>query len=366
MTPGPLLIDLLDRRVALRAEPGLWPHVEALYGAFPRVADADVEMMLGSRRLTAPGRFACIPDSPPERVMGLFQVFLTRWVYDVLGGGTLLHANALWDRASERLLIMAGWSGVGKSTLSERLLASGRFAIVSEDLVPLASDGRTVHGYPRARSRRLGEEEEPGGLPWPGLGVDRKVLRVYTPEELGPPRAMLDGATLVFLERDCPVEPEPPSAPQSLLLTVATFPTDVEEEARHLGTGIEVERREPFPLVRLGAGIDAEARMRLQALFDERGILLLNAAPARPHRPRPHEVALQPVLRRLTADGALAGWRKARVRPRLDAAGGPVDVLFAARALARVAGVYTLTVGGTPDESADALLEAADAYSSWT
>lgn len=366
MTPGPLQIRILDRRVALRAEPELRPHLEALYGAFPPAAGADVEMELAFRRLAAPGRVAWLPDSPPERVMGLFQVFLTRWVYDVLGGGTLLHANALWDRVSERLLVLAGWSGVGKSTLSERLLATGRFGIVAEDLVPLAADGRTVHGYPRARSRRLGEEEEPGGLPWPGLGVDRKVLRVYTPEELGPPRAMLDGATLVYLERDRPGEPEPDPAPQGLVLTVATFPQDVGEEARHLATDLDVEPREPFPLVRLPAGLDPETRSRLQALFDERGILLLNAAPARPPRPHPQEVAPQPVLRRLTAEGSLAGWRKARVRPRLDAAGGAPDVLFAARALARAAGVYTMTVGGTPDDSADALLAVAGAYSSWT
>jgi hypothetical protein len=192
--------SILSCSVRVRAEAGeLIELIERVYGAHDRSMaedDADVLIEIESRSSCA---FVVESGDLRREVSGLaglvwavgdcLTLSLQRLRYDLL----FFHAAAL-ERRGVGLLLVAQ-SGGGKSTTTWGLLHHG-FSVVSDELAPLAPDGRILP-YPRA----LGFKERPPRYPLPESclstppGGYLPLLELPSPARTTP----VDPAVLIFL-----------------------------------------------------------------------------------------------------------------------------------------------------------------------
>lgn len=135
----------------------------AIQGEPASVIDANAgpqagQVKISVRRRDRRGQCRTVPRDEARRYV-LQQLLLE--LHGDAGVAAVLHASAV--SIGERALLIAGRSGAGKSTLTVALVAAGA-SYLSDDLLPLAADGRHVLPFPLALSVKSGSWELVGAL----------------------------------------------------------------------------------------------------------------------------------------------------------------------------------------------------------
>jgi hypothetical protein len=324
--------------------------VSALYGSFPRPNAGSTALRLswagGDLTCWREGRSTpVLRDIPPPFRPAATTIVVGQLLTSDRPDTLFLHANAVASPTG-RVILLAGDSGLGKSTLSRAILDAGG-ALIAEDLAPLGVDPPCVHAFPRAALDRTGS---PAGAKWKGFGAgsEEKSLRrvVESPHTIRP----LDGASLVLLESGHAPAGDAPPGPWTSWVTPP--PTDFGDRLRAHG----------LPLVAVGpcvggmAEVSYHRRLTSIELHSESetahaaGVLILareprDLLPAGPI-PRPP----QPILAELTPSQAIPKLLPLLRRPDPDPL-SPGSLFLALARLTAGLCCWTLTPGGTPGET---------------
>lgn len=136
----------------------------------------------------------------------LLHLLIVRMMF--AAGFLPLHAAALVQQ--ERLILLAGERGAGKSTLSTRLGCLG-FSLLGDDLVYLKKDGKILLGGAHCQPVKI-KEGEPVPDHWPEFCGAAKVpaKRLYSISSLDPkgPNRMYPVESLLFLRHADPEKPQ--------------------------------------------------------------------------------------------------------------------------------------------------------------
>ena len=128
-----------------------------------------------------------LPDGSCQSSASLLDAFyaVESFVYDYILPGEqsclVVHGAALLHRRSGSVLLLAGPSHCGKSTLSLTLLSTGGFRYLSEEAVGIALNGRIL-SYPKPfRIRHGGERILAGQRGWKVPGATQSGIRYVVP-----------------------------------------------------------------------------------------------------------------------------------------------------------------------------------------
>ena len=176
----------LSKAVRIRAvRPDAARILDQLLSTLPETdAETASEFLLES---SAAGWILQRPDRFRQSVGSPFDAFdvIESFVYDRLLPDTrdclVLHSAALLPLGTDSVVLLAGPSHCGKSTLSLALVASGGFAYLSEEAVGVDLDGHAIP-YPKPFRIRFGAERLVAGKPgWRIAGSSRKGIQYVVP-----------------------------------------------------------------------------------------------------------------------------------------------------------------------------------------
>jgi len=150
----------------------------------PPMPDGDPDLAIIWRDLTAtvqPGDRR-IRSSIPSRIPAMTLILLLERLRAALPDLVVLHGNAVYDSKTDRVVLIAGASGYGKSTLSVELLKDARFSLIAEDTLLMDLQSGVLHPFPRPASLRITAGGADGRPQWQGLGRNRDI-KVLVPHE---------------------------------------------------------------------------------------------------------------------------------------------------------------------------------------
>lgn len=295
----------------------------------------------GSWRVRDPMLDAVIDE--PAWLPGLVSSRLLETVGNEVEDHDLFHGAALSRGGAG--LILAGESGLGKSTLTLRLLARG-WRYLSDEVAALERKGGRLVPFPKAIEVRPGPALDLGSMEsGPRRGDGKAVRRA---DELFPGCAggPCTPAAVVFLE---PSQPRiPPAAPGTLRLVVNRRVEGLAgalAEVRGIQEVAWEERPGELPVLAVRhAGC---AAWRLDDVLGAHGVLILNSS-AEPVAPADFdtEPGLEPISAHAGVDQLLRRFRGRRaLERRMSASAGFVGLFTGLYERLRQARFYRLRVG---------------------
>jgi len=210
--------------VAHTADAGVAARLTEIFAPLPAATSAEHTAWLVEHGQDGPRRWRLVLDGEmrgalPEATAAVESLMVQLNLVVVAGssGGVLLHAGAV--EVDGRVVVIAGKSGRGKSTLTAALVQAG-FAYLTDELVVLDPATRRVQPYPKALDLSA-ESQALLGVGGADAGVATKNR--VAPDRLGTVSPGGDLALLVLLAPSQEVNDEPPTTTATRLTPVAAL-----------------------------------------------------------------------------------------------------------------------------------------------
>lgn len=372
-----ITIQVADLSIRLEGDESFLETCRILYGAFPcPLVDVTAYFICWSECRCEWGKEDAwvreIRVSNPARRPAITALLIGRILAAADASLILLHGNALHNPSTNRLLLLSGASGVGKSTLSHHLLQeSDQWTLAAEDLILLHTQGRGAF-YPFPRASTFRHKDLPDkAMAWKGLGsrAEGKTLRPFDSRTSPGGKMELHRVDVVILSRELEGDSvnEHRIAEETITATVRG-----ESEEAWISSAekpfLDALRAESLPVEALDCfheenrllfhrPLTTAERAVFARLLEQFGVLLFRYGKAKCGKvaDAPPAFPPEPSGRRLPATEGLQRFWRQRVVFTPDAAASTVPEFFRlARTLSNAA-YYEFAPGGSPEHSARVL-----------
>ncbi|MEO8377033.1 MAG: hypothetical protein ABI579_05120 [Candidatus Sumerlaeota bacterium] len=239
-----------------------------------------------------------IPDQrfAPSSTTILIGFLLRR----TMPNAVFLHGNALVD-GNDRVMILLGDSGAGKTTLSQEFLTRESWELLAEDFLIIDPATRVLHSYPRAASIRSEHQSN--------------IKTRRAPHKFTTRSRSLENSFIIILDRG--LKEQLAAAQPQISLWLSSIPANIDAIMSDADVAFyDVRQTEPFPCITLNA--DALPRLRkMGEAFLRAGALPLGTTapdtwttarqPAFPNQPGGHCIPTPDALNRIISNQVIFG-----------------------------------------------------------
>lgn len=311
-------------------------HLETLFAAFPKATKSPHwSLRWEGVRCSYDPAAAPITIPSPDFAPSCTTVLIGYLLRRSLTAAIFLHGNAVIDR-NDRVLILLGESGAGKTTLSQQFLSRVGCRLLAEDFLIIDPVMRLLHPYPRAASIRAEHQS-------------REKEHRPVVDFCGEARS-LENSLVVILQ--CGREQTSASSSR-MSLWLSSIPAGIDSLMQSAGIeSFEVNRGAPFPCVTFIAGVGGRMDALGESLLRAGALPLGTAAPDADSKHTPRVFPEEPSGHRMSMADALAAITAHQVRFGSRDESPARNILNLARAFSD-ASCALVTPGGTPARTVD-------------